>query len=158
MRHLFFALFDDETSASTALDELRRVDRRRLLNISVHKRGLRGQAHQLTGDETDALENGLRGILIGAAGGLVLALILSAAHVIVWIVPALLLATAAGAGMGALGGMLYGEGAPDRKLERAVKAGEIVVSIDAPDLTVEEMAERITIRHGARVERKPLLS
>jgi hypothetical protein len=159
MSHLFFALFADERNAWAAIDELRRIDRRRRLTIHLHKNGLGEQANEIETSETHGWEGAMRGILIGAIGAMLLIALLFAVHIVsrVAVIPALILAIVGGGLAGGLGGMLYGEASPDRVMEEHTRAHEIVVSVDAPDTTSEEIAEQVTIRHGARVEHKPVL-
>jgi hypothetical protein len=122
--------------------------------VSVHGRAL----DELELCETQARERLFDGLLMGGGAGALFGGALSAMGLMVTGVTAsAIFGGAVGMVLGALGGVLTGLASPDHTLERLSHAGKVVLTIDAPGLTVEEHAEDVVRRHGGRIEHKPIL-
>jgi hypothetical protein len=160
MRHTFYAVFDTSSDAAAAIRGLEAIGTpRQHCNAVLHEGTLSAEELHLgeTGARSGAATAGLGGGLIGALLGGVIAgpigLIGAGAAV-----PAL---------FGALVGTLYGgavggvasAGGPDARLEALLdelRAGKVLVTVEAPGMTAEELAEQVMLRHGGRVEHRAL--
>lgn len=155
MQHTFYAVFETPELAAAAVTELDAIGTpRRRCGVIVHRDTL--QASELHGGETATRRGAVSGAVAGGAlgalfGGLVLGpLGLVGAGAAAAALFGGVVGTAYG---GAMGGLAASSG-PDPTLETLLgdlRAGKVLVTIEAPGFTSEEEAEQLVLRHGGRV-------
>ncbi len=154
MEHISYGLFDDETDARAAADEIDKGSHDiPHCDVVLHKGTL--DEGRLSLNETGAAE----GVRDGAAIGTVLGAVTGA---IALGGPLGLAAVTGGAVFGAVygavAGALGGCAGPDRRLEHLedqLKDGKILVTVEAPSLLCRDQADTAIIAHGGRVQHKP---
>ncbi len=162
MQHTFYAVFDTPEAAAEAVAELERhaprsPSRSRITPI-VHRQEV------TTGAELHAGESGFRhGAFIGGAAGLVLGVLAGA----------LVANTGTGGAplmevMGGLLGLAYGTlmggisaaNGPDATLEKLslrMHDREVLLTVEAGDLTLENDGEDVIKRHGGRIRHRHIV-
>lgn len=161
MKHVLFAVFDREDEAEQAIREIRESARPGApIEVNVHDDYL--PAHDLSIRETNAREGLIRGVLMGVFGGIIGGLLLGLALDFTGLGGGLgtaVFAALAGAVIGGLGGGLMGSADPDMRLRQVagrMTAGQVVVTIEAPDRHRGDDVERVVARHGGKLSHKPL--
>ena len=161
MGHVFYATLGNEEAADAAILELNggSAAAERCSTI-VHSNTL----DRFNTDHQPIAETRARwGLAHGAVIGVIAGAVCGGALVALGFGPAgmpaatVLFAAIAGAAVGSLAGGLSGAGAPDptlEKLEEKLAGGGVVVTVDAPGLSVEEEARHIFIKHGALIHER----
>lgn len=164
MKHMLFAVFESPAVARAALLALE-AERVRVdadpLEVKVHQDKIM-HTEELPISATNARPAFLRGIVLGAVGGLVLGLVLHFAGLVgAALLPTLVFSSFTGAMAGALGAVLTGASDPDHKLESMIAETNgrerIVVRIEAPDKKSEERAQSLLRKFGAEVRHNSIV-
>jgi len=157
MRHVLFAIFDNEEDAQNCIHALMGL---RNLTVLLHRDKMNPNGMDL--EETSAREGIVTGALMGATIGGILGALLSGPFDVVPVEPltGALFGVFSGAGAGALGGGLMGAGQPDpvlNEVEREVKSGKVLLTIEPRSTAEIADIERICRAHQARITRKPFI-
>lgn len=153
MKHIVFALFENEESAAAAIHDLTTSGLPKdHVSLIVHRDAL--DEYDTVLQESDARPALQRGILMGGAVGTVLGLLLGGPFGLLGAGPlaAALFGAGAGSLYGALGGVLSGAGLTDGKLEelaQSLKQGHILVTAQTEGVDVERDVLEIFAEHGA---------
>jgi hypothetical protein len=177
MQHTFYAVFDDAASAARAVDELQRLDvSRNRVSPEEHDRQLatgsgtkpaaalrwvnpvihRGPVvpgGELHGGESATRRGAVSGAVAGAVAGVGVGLLLGPAGVAVGPVLGGVIGLAYGA---AMGGISTAAG-PDPVLEKLaadLQGDQVLLTVEAPDLDLEDEGERVIARHGGAVRHR----
>ena len=180
MLHTFYAVFDRQADAAMAVAELERKEsERNRRSVTMYRRQLATGSGTKTAPRADyattvvhrdlvsggelregesatrrgAVSGGIAGGVLGGLAGLVLGSFVGIAGPVF---------------LGALLGMVYGAvmggiataNGPDpvaEKLARELHDDQILISVEAPGLDVEDEEEDIVRRHGGRVARRSLV-
>ncbi|MDC3958235.1 hypothetical protein [Polyangium jinanense] len=160
MRHVLFALFDDDTDAERCLHAVRALPGlSEACTVLLHHDKV--NRHDVPLAETSAREGVATGALVGsAAGGLLGGLVLGPlGFIAAGPLTAALFGMLGGGAAGALGGGLTGAGKPDpviEDVEREVKAGKVLLTVEVENMDQADEAEQICLAHNGRIARKPL--
>lgn len=170
MKHIVLALFENTDSADRAIAALVEDDRRHSEHISlvVHRDALsetelaEAVQHSKGTDETDATRGLALGASLGAATGAVVGALLAGPFGLIGGGP--LVGELFGAGTGSLHGMLWsgivGAGLTDhslKKLAERIEAGDVLITVRAPDKPTEDRVEAILHENGATIAEKHVL-
>jgi hypothetical protein len=180
MHHTFYAVFDRQVDAATAMAEIEHLENERNhRSVALYRRGLAtgsGTKSPPPGDyATTVLHRDLvsggellegesairRGAIAGAVAGAVLGglagLIVGPLAGAIGL-PVLLGALLGFVYGGVMGGIAAANG-PDpvaEKLARHLQGGQVLLSVEAPGLDAENADEEIVRRYGGRVEHRSL--
>ena len=157
MRHVLFAIFDNEQDARSCIHALMGL---RNLTVLLHRDKMNPSGMDL--EETSAREGIVTGALMGATIGGILGALLSGPLDLVPIEPLMgtLFGVLSGAGAGALGGGLTGAGEPDpvlSEVEQEVKNGKVLLTIEPRSTAEIADIERLCHAYHARITRKPVI-
>ncbi len=158
MRHVLFALFEDDQDAETCLREVRALPAfSEARTVLQHRGDVNRQDVPIA--ETGARAGVATGALVGSAfGGFMGALVIGPLGSVT--LAGALFGMLGGGAAGALGGMLTGAGEPDPVIEdflREVKDGKVLLTIEARTMDEVEDMERICRAHNGRIARKPIV-
>lgn len=153
MKHIVFALFENEEAAAAAIHDLTTSGiPKDKVSLIVRRDAL--DEFDTVLQETDARPALQRGVLVGGAIGTVLGLLLGGPFGLLGAGPLASALFGAGAGSlyGALGGVLSGAGLTDGKMEelaRSLGEGRILVTAQAEGAETERDVMRVFAEHGA---------
>ncbi|MDI1451388.1 hypothetical protein [Polyangium sp. 6x1] len=160
MRHVLFALFDDDKDAVACTHAIRALPGlSEACTVLLHRDKV--NRHDVPLAETSAREGITTGALVGsAAGGLLSGLVLSPLGFIAGgPLAAALFGMLGGGAAGALGGGLTGASEPDpvlQDVEREVKAGKVLLTVELETMTQAAEVEAVCLAHHAHIARKPV--
>ncbi|MDC0745975.1 hypothetical protein [Polyangium mundeleinium] len=160
MRHVLFALFDNEKDAETCMHVVRALPGlSEACTVLLHHDKVNRLDVPLA--ETGAREGVTTGALVGsAAGGLLSGLVLGPlGFIAAGPLTAALFGMLGGGAAGALGGGLAGAAEPDpvlQDVEREVKAGKVLLTVEVENTTQADDVERICLAHQGYIARKPV--
>jgi hypothetical protein len=161
MRHYLYAVLDSTEQATHALRALESAGTpSKHCGVLLHRDRLRTE--ELPLGETSMRAGAASGALVGGALGALLGGLVLGPLGLVGAGTAFATALAASAGVaeGALFGAIAGASSPDGLLERLqaeLRAGRVLLSVEAPDQRCAERAEKTLVAEGARVLHRPLL-
>jgi outer membrane lipoprotein SlyB len=165
MRHVLFALFDNEQAAEASLRDIKAQPYLAdactvLMHRDEFKHG--GSPHDAPLSETSAREGLATGALLGTAlGGIMGGLVLGPlGFIAAGPLAATLFGALGGGALGALGGGLTGAAEPDPVLEevrRDLEQGKVLLTVEPTDMEQVNEIERLCIAHGGRIARKPMV-
>lgn len=150
MEHLSYALFDDETHALAALDELR-GDRSRFgrCTVLLHKKTIdEGGVGSLW---TGAYRGMAWGVAMGGGFGAIMGGVTFGG------LTSVVGGGVVGALYGLVSGVLVGAGAPSRtleKLSKEVARGKVLLTVRAPDKVCSAAADAALRANGAHVDKR----
>jgi hypothetical protein len=180
MQHTFYAVFDRQADAAMAIAELERQEsERNHRSVTLYRRELATGSGTKTAPRADfattvvhhdlvsggELREGesatRRGAVTGAiAGGVLGGLAGLLVGSFAGIAGPVLLGAVLGLVYGAVMGGIAAASGPDpvaEKLAHDLRGDQVLLSIEAPGLTLEDTGEDIVRRHGGRVEHRSLV-
>jgi uncharacterized membrane protein len=152
MEHVFFARFPRQEDARKVLAEVAGLDPK--VKVDVVGNDTLVSSHDMPRGVNNVPAAAMKGLFGGGLGGLVFGIVLG----LTGIGPSLPMtagfAALFGAIAGTLGAVLIGAQDPDQNLERMAEKmapGEVILSIHAPDLKLEEQILECVHRSGGQV-------
>jgi len=161
MRHVLFAIFENEQDAENCLRAIQALPGlSETCTVLLH----RGEVDRLDVplEETSAREGVTTGALVGSTfGGMMGALLFGPlGFAAIGPLAGALFGMLGGGAAGALGGGLTGAGQPDpvlQEVEREVKNGKVLLTVEPQTRGEVDEIERICIENHGRIARKPVL-
>jgi len=160
MRRRLYYLLPDLPSARKTMDDLllARIEERHIHFLAKRGTPMDGLHEANILQKSDIVHGAQRGVLIGAALGCALGIVLT--YLVVtdpkWQVGAILLATAFGAGFGGWTSSLVGAAIPNSRLSQfadEVEQGRILLIVDVPEHQVQEVKALVGRIHPEAVDR-----
>jgi uncharacterized membrane protein len=160
MRHVLFAIFENEQDAQNALHAIQAIPGlSEACTVVLHRDKV--DRHDVPLQETSAREGVTTGALVGSTfGGLVGAILFGPLEfVAIGPLAGALFGILGGGAAGALGGGLTGAGQPDpvlQEVEREVKNGKVLLTVEPQTMMEVNEIERISLANHGRIARKPV--
>jgi outer membrane lipoprotein SlyB len=165
MRHVLFALFDNDQAAEACVRDMKaQPGLADACTVLMHRGEFNhgGSPHDAPLSETSAREGLATGALLGTAlGGIMGGLVLGPlGFIAAGPLAATLFGALGGGALGALGGGLTGAAEPDPVLEevrRDLEQGKVLLTVEPTDMDQMNEIERLCLVHGGHIARKPMV-